>query len=399
VTPALTPRGKALLLAAAVLLGAARLLGTVELAGLAVAALVALALAVAQVRGGSATLQSRVLEPARAPVGSPARARLRLANLGARPTRLLTAVDGLDGGRGAARVLVPPLAPGETAEAEYLLPTKRRGIHVIGPLTLSVADPFGLAEARTVVAGEERFVVHPRMEPVLPLPGWSPLEARVGSLHASPVPVGLDFFAVRPYVMGDDIRRVHWRSTARTGALMLRQDEVPWESSATVLLDTRAFAHRGASFERAVEVAGSLAAALARSGRRMRFLTTGGFELGLGGRAPWSVLVEYLAVVSPDRSDRFAEVVEGLRKRPGGPLAAVVVEPRPAELAALGALRSRLGLVMVAALRPSSYRGHKDPPSPTVPGAVIVPVTRSTPFATAWNQAVLSCRRPEAARR
>jgi uncharacterized protein (DUF58 family) len=172
---------------------------------------------------------------------------------------------------------------------------------------------------------------------------------------------------------------------------------VPWESAATVLLDTRAGAHRRASFERAVEVAASLASALVRSGRRMRFLTTGGFELGTGGRAPWALLVEYLAVVRPDRTDRFAEVLEGLRRRPSGTLAAVVAEPRPSELAALGALQPRLGLVMVAALRPSSYRSHKDPggkdgPVPAAPGAVVVPVTRSTPFAVAWNQAVLSCR-------
>jgi hypothetical protein len=55
-------------------------------------------------------------------------------------------------------------------------------------------------------------------------------------------------------------------------------------------------------------------------------------------------------------------------------------------------------------LRPSSYRSHKDQgrrdgPVSAAPGAVVVPVTRSTPFAVAWNQAVLSCRRPEAARR
>jgi uncharacterized protein (DUF58 family) len=178
------------------------------------------------------------------------------------------------------------------------------------------------------------------------------------------------------------------------GDLMLRQDEVPWESAATVLFDTRAAAHRGASFERAVEVAASLASALVRSGRRIRFLTTGGFELGTGGRAPWAMLMEYLAVVAPERDDRFAEVLEGLRRRPSGTLAAVVAEPRASELLALGALQSRLGLVMVAALRPSSYGGHKDGPRPEVPGAVVVPVTRSTPLATAWNQAVLSCRQP-----
>ncbi|HEY3239650.1 MAG TPA: hypothetical protein VGL92_08810, partial [Acidimicrobiia bacterium] len=146
--PALTSRGRALLLAAAVLLLAARLLGAVELAGLAVGALVAVGLAVARVRGQAVTyLVARRLEPGRVEVGSAAQARLRFTNQAGRPARhLTTAADGLDGGRAAARCIVPPLAPGEVAEATYDLPTARRGVVEVGPLTLSVADPLGLAE-------------------------------------------------------------------------------------------------------------------------------------------------------------------------------------------------------------------------------------------------------------
>ena len=176
---------------------------------------------------------------ARAEAGEAARADLTLMNLGRRSTPVLSAVDSFDTGRRVARFLVPPLAPGETADAAYRLPTTRRGIYTVGPLTLSVHDAFGVVECGLTLAGDDRFVVYPRVEDVLPLPGAASREARMGSMQASRVPVGLDFFGLREYEVGDDLRRVHWRSTARTGELMLRQDEMPWEARSTILLDTR----------------------------------------------------------------------------------------------------------------------------------------------------------------
>src|SRR5438105_13844791 len=102
------------------------------------------------------------------------------------------------------------------------------------------------------------------------MPGAASREARMGSMQASRVPVGIDFFALREYEMGDDLRRVHWRSTARTGELMLRQDEMPWESRATILLDNRPSTHSGDSFERAVEAAASIATAMCQGRRQTR---------------------------------------------------------------------------------------------------------------------------------
>jgi uncharacterized protein (DUF58 family) len=371
---------------------AARLLGAVELAGLAAGALVAVGLALARVRGQAVTYDVvRSLEPGRVEAGSPAQARLRFTNLAGRSARhLTTAVDGFDGGRAAARCIVPPLTPGEVAEATYDLPTVRRGVVAVGPITLSVADPLGLAAVTTVVAGDDRLIVHPRIEALFPVPGSATPEARLGSQHASRVPVGLDFFTLREYEVGDDLRRVHWRSTARVGDLMLRQDELPWEQVATVVVDTRAAAHTPESFERALEVAASVAAAVVKDRRRLRFVTTGGFELEAIGTARWTVLLDYLAGATPDDHDRFPRVMDAMRRRPAGPLVAVVGAARPAELAALGGLHRRSGVVMVAAV------GAR---LPAVPGAIVVSVPPGAPLAPAWNQAVLSCGRPEAARR
>ena len=396
----LTNRGWSLVGAAAALLVGARVLGVVELAMLAAAAFLAVLAALLRVRRQAVPLSAaRVLRPSRAEAGSAARADLSVANLGSRSSGILSATDAFDGGRRVARFLVPPMAPGETAEAAYRLPTGRRGIYSVGPLTISVTDPFGVAEATVTAAGMDRFVVYPRVEDVLPVPGSSTREARMGSSQASRVPVGLDFFALRQYEVGDDLRRVHWRSTARTGELMLRQDEMPWESRSTVLLDTRAATHQGESFERAVEVAASLVTAVCRGRRQVRFLTTGGTEIRSTGRERYPNIMEYLAAAAPDSTDHFDVIVDGLRRTGGdGPLAAVMANTPRTDLAALGALRPRIGFMIVVLLRPSSYGGVDVGQVPAVPGAVVVPVSGGVRFRDAWNQAVISCQRSAAVR-
>src|SRR2546429_506598 len=158
-----------------------------------------------------------------------------------------------------------------------------------GPLSIGVTDPFGLARRSEPSAGEAELVVRPRVhEIVAPVAVGSRISAEheATAWRAVVSDLGDEFVTLRDYEVGDDLRRVHWRSTARTGDLMLRQDELRFGEVATVLLDTRAGAHRGDSFERALEVAASVAAAVVEDGRRLRFLTTGGFDVVLDGSRP-----------------------------------------------------------------------------------------------------------------
>ena len=116
--------------------------------------------------------------------------------------------------------------------------------------------------------------------------------------------LGDEFVTLRDYEVGDDLRRVHWRSTARTGELMIRQDEARWRSRAAVVLDVQPGAHDAASFEVAVEAAASVTARLARLRRRVELITSAGEVLGTGGD-PRHDVIDVLATVGPDDRDRL----------------------------------------------------------------------------------------------
>jgi uncharacterized protein (DUF58 family) len=222
----------------------------------------------------------------------------------------------------------------------------------------------------------------------------------MGSRQASQVPAGMDFRGLREYEVGDDLRRVHWRSTARTGDLMLRQDEMPWETRSTILLDTRPASHQAESFERAVEIAASLANAMCTGRRMVRFMTTGGVEIVSTGRDKFPAIMDYLAETRPESQNRFSGVIDILRRMgAGAPVAAVTANISADDLNALGALRVRCSLVMIVNLRPSAYGGSGGGNLPaSVPGAVMVPVSSTSGFVNSWNEAVMSCQRNAAVR-
>jgi uncharacterized protein (DUF58 family) len=277
--------------------------------------------------------------------------------------------------------MVAPLGPGQRAEVEYVVPVSRRGTFPIGPLRTAVSDPLGLAEVAATVPGTHRLVVHPRTEEVEPPPSRTGADSHRGALRRAALLRGEDFYALREYEVGDDLRRVHWRSTARTGELMLRQDELRRDDVAMLVLDLRDRVHTTASFERALEVAASVAAATVRSGRRMHVLATGGFDVDLVDATGLVTVLDFLAGAQPQSADGFAAVHRRARREARGPLVAVTGAAPPAELAGLGALSAHLGLVMVAVVGAAR----------TVPGAVTVPIPLDAPFAPAWNQAVLAC--------
>ena len=134
----------------------------------------------------------------------------------------------------------PAAAPGPRTG----LPTGKRGVIAIGPLTVQITDPFGLTTVTTAAAAATDLTVYPKLDTIRPLHQTHGRDPHAGAEHPNSIgQLGEDFYALRPYVVGDDLRRVHWASTARHDDLMVRQDELPWQGRASVLLDVRRAAH------------------------------------------------------------------------------------------------------------------------------------------------------------
>lgn len=182
---------------------------------------------------------------------------------------------------------------------QYQVRSDVRGKYELGPLATRVTDPFGLIELRHVVPGTASVIVTPR---VVPLPAIVLGGGRTGSGERSVPHIAAgsaEDVTVREYRRGDDLRRVHWRSSARVGQLMVRREEHPWEARATVLLDNRIGAHAGrgpsSSLETAIMAAASVAVHLDARGYAVRLVTADG-PAGPDAE-PVSVLLERLAVV------------------------------------------------------------------------------------------------------
>lgn len=401
----ITARGWTLLIGSAVLWVAGRLLGALDLfvLGTGGGALVGLAVLLARLPGPRLDVR-RELHPPRVYAGTESRVELIVRNAGSRRTPVFGLRDPFDGGRRQARFLVSPLAAGESARAAYRLPTERRGIFTLGPLEASVTDPFGLAARTLHVAAASELTVYPHIDQIAALPHTHGDDPLSGADHPTGVALsGEDFYALRAYEVGDDLRRVHWPSTARLDELMIRQNEMPWQARVTVLLDVRRPAHAGESLEMAVSGAASIVAACWQRGSLVRLVTTDGVDSGYGAQhAHVEAIMETLASVGLTRDDRLTGVLGSLT-RPGnaGGLVALFTSEAPTdEIQNIARLQFRFASLTVVLFDRSAYDLTVAPEarrrrSPV--GGSVVRVDGSNSFAAAWNQA-FSARSPMAVR-
>jgi uncharacterized protein (DUF58 family) len=222
----------------------------------------------------------RELVPPRVAVGSDCQTHLTLHGTGTLSGRLLledVVPQALGGPRRAVVARLPQR--GALALIYPLHPVERR-VHSLGPLIARITDPLGLAEYSRTLAEHSRLVVIPVVVPLTGLPaggGLGSSEAGGGRVGVGP---GQDAVVVRSYQQGDDLRKVHWRTTARRDELMVRVEEWPERGGATVLLDHRDAAHRGSgptsSLEYAVSLAASVYVHLRQHGQRVRLVTGDG---------------------------------------------------------------------------------------------------------------------------
>ncbi len=374
---------------------AGRSLGVVELYGLAAGVAGLVCAAVAFVRLGEIRLEAgRQLRPPRVHAGNASRVELTLRNRQTARTPLLVAVDPFDRGRRWARFLVAPLRPGEQARAAYRLPTDRRGVFPLGPLELRREDPFGIAAATAEAAPMIELTVYPRIDDIDPLPFTLGQDPMAGGEHATSLgPSGDEFYALREYEIGDDLRRVHWKSTAKLGELMIRQDEMPWQGRATIVLDLRQSVHTEDSLELAVSAAASIVTASWRQRSLLRLVTTDGSDSGFAsGRAHMEAILERLALVSADPRGNLVSVLGSLRRGGNSGVLTVITTDAAsnAELSASARLGSRFGEVFTVLFERASH----EPARPAL--GTVVRVTSSNPFPAAWAAAIGARHRPRA---
>jgi uncharacterized protein (DUF58 family) len=181
------------------------------------------------------------------------------------------------------KVPITRLGSGKTVSHFYSLRAARRGVYDVGPLVAVKGDPLGLCERETLVAEPFELLVHPRIELVSDRPLTRQFEdPPIRPPVSKPWPSGLEFYGMREYVPGDDLRRIVWRASARTGKLMVREAEQGITDKITIVVDTDRGAHSrdeggvSESFEAAIRTGASLGVRHLREGYEVKTETNGG---------------------------------------------------------------------------------------------------------------------------
>jgi uncharacterized protein (DUF58 family) len=403
----LTTRGRCLLAAGIALAAISLVLGQRDLlrAGIFLAVLPLSAVAVvARTRYRLAC--TRHVEPPRVEAGRTATVRLRLDNVSRLPSGVLLMEDALPytlGGR--PRFVLDKVEPHGVRDVTYPVRADVRGRYVVGPLSVRLTDPFGLCELTRSFAATDGLIVTPVTSalPAVRLGGdWAGGgDSTARSVAAS----GTDDAATREYRHGDDLRKVHWRSTARVGELMVRREEQPFQSRATLVLDGRRIAHRGdgpgSSYEYAVSAVASIAVALARAGFLLRMVAETGEDITPPTVIPTEgVILDALALVGPSRGDSIGAATTRLRSGVDGVLIAVLGALDLEDAERLARLRVGAGTCIAVLLDVNSWAPpsprHRADPAPSADrvagllaaaGWRVVRVSHGVSLSSVWAQA------------
>lgn len=371
----LTARGVALLVVSVLLLVAAEWLGYVLFRVLGAVGLAAVAAAVAVTARGLRVDVEREVYPDRVERGSPALAKLQVRNLATHRQRGFDAFD--KAGSAVRTVRIRPLAPDAEATYRYELPTGTRGRIPVGPLALHRVDPFGLARNRLAAGEVATLWVHPRRHPARALIGGYPRHHHDGATTDDSLRGSLDLRDVREYQPGDEVRHLHWKATARTGRMMVRDYADPQQPRFTLLLDTRSATFPPEVFEEAVDVAASLLHASAMAGHHTRLVCSGGADLATSGGALASrLLLDELCQLGQDTGQALVPRELTAARDQGGCLMVVTT----GGLDGLAGLRPRYSSLFLVDLLPGEPFA--------VPGVRVISAADAAHAVRRWNEVV-----------
>ncbi|MGH9188943.1 MAG: DUF58 domain-containing protein [Acidimicrobiales bacterium] len=374
-----------------------RVFGVQELFALAAATAALVLGATVYVRGRRFCVDAaRTLSPGKLMAGAFTEVELSVANRGHWRSPVLDGFDLSPAGVSAdGGFLLAHLAVGAQARIRYRSVAPFRGLRPVGPLLVRLADPFGVAVRMRTVLGPSTLVVHPRADVVVAPPRPE------GQLVPAPRSVPAmaqgdeDFLALRLYQHGDDLRRVHWPSTARLDELVVRQDEAPQPWECVVVVDTRAEVHDPRSLEEALSAAAGIVRACVEEGVLVRLVTTGGVDTGLaGGAAHLEAIWDGLATVATDGAGRGLDNMAGVLGPCGWSRTVVLLTTSCGTDSVAGTgpfdgLRAASDLLVVACLASDKERGPANGikrPGERLAADHLVEAGPGQPLAAAWNR-------------
>jgi uncharacterized protein (DUF58 family) len=319
-----------------------------------------------------------VADPDRVPRGDPSTVTLTVTNT----SRLRSATLVADDQCGSRTVPVPVLRlrPRRETTATYQVPTDRRGVVPIGPLRVTRRDPLGLAAMTRTQGGTAQVWVYPRIHPLSAVPAGV-VRSMDGRLDR--VPHGsITFDSLREYVVGDELRRVHWRTTARVGELMVREHLDTSLPRIVVLLDDRAASHPDPeTFESACEAAASVVAAAVREDLAITLHLASGRAAGTGGRAITGSrdFLDLLAEATLHSGVELGTAARRLRQQRLGDTLVYLTGPAGREdLGVVGALRGAYPSVVVGVFGAAE-------PTKAAGGLVVLDAADGAEFAAQWD--------------
>jgi uncharacterized protein (DUF58 family) len=211
-------------------------------------------------------------------------------------------------------IFLPSIAPGDAVETTTSRPALRRGWNGPSETTLRTVAPFGMAERRRRIAVEGRTLVLPMVVPLGDQSFIEPVSTNEHAIHSSPrVGRGPEYLGIREYRPGDSMRHVHWPSTARTGAVMVREFEQETTRRMAIFVDSSRDAGDGwTPLDRCCCAVASIALAARAHGHGARLVLAEDGRPDVLSRADDNELLERLALLEPDPRLPFATLLAGL---------------------------------------------------------------------------------------
>ncbi len=366
------------------------------MAGIGFALIIGIGFVLVWLRGGRVAVR-RTIDPARTSVGRRVRVELIVEATGRVGVGPILLSDKIPEVLGPSPRLALPGGMGKRQRGvAYALAPRMRGRYAVGPVEVTHTDPFGAVRRRQQVSKTSPLLVVPAFEEISVLPTAT---QRLGVVRHSPlVGSGDEFYALRAYQEGDDLRKIHWPTSMRTGELAIRQEELLAEPRALIVLDTAASKHAGAgpdaSLEAAVSACASVGVLALRKRMRLDVITTDGPLLAT--RAPSETqFLEALATVPASRHTKLTRALQRAHRPAAGRPGLIVIITPDLRRDELNAIALRLRGAVAGALvwiNSSSFAskpsGRKQVPSLSSFGLPLVAVSRGTSFRQAWHTSI-----------